>query len=330
MIKKLLIFIGLILLALGPMASSQEAGGSDVIEPVGSGYINWSNGWIYASGEVSRNPKMTPGQQRAGCVRGARSTAQRNLLEAVKGVTINSETVVKDFMTVSETITMSVKGMIQGAVMVGKVDYRPDGTCKIMMAMPIYPNLTNAILSDPVAKKKAEPPPQPVQQYNYTPDTPNPNPPPPPPVEPPPLPPPPPPPPVTHEPPPPPPPPSVTESFPPEKSKWDGLVIDGRERGLKPALLPVVYNEKGIIVYSEANVGSDETIKKAGIVGYARDLGAAKRHFRVADDPLVVVARSAKGSKMTDPVISNAASQYIQQTEPSSGYLRAGRVMVVF
>lgn len=90
-----------------------------------------------------------------------------------------------------------------------------------------------------------------------------------------------------------------------------------------------MYTESGTIVFSSSNV-SDETTKKSGIVGYARDLGAAKKHFRVAQDPLVVVVRSVKGSKQTDPVISNSAAQYIQQTEPSSGYLRNGRVMVVF
>lgn len=106
-------------------------------------------------------------------------------------------------------------------------------------------------------------------------------------------------------------------------------MIDGRQRGLKPALLPVVYNESGTVIYSQNNV-NDQTTIQAGIVGYARDIDAAKRHFRVAEDPLVVVVRSAKGSKMADPVISNQASQYIQQTEPNSGYLKNGRVMVVF
>ena len=98
---------------------------------------------------------------------------------------------------------------------------------------------------------------------------------------------------------------------------------------MKPALLPVVYNEGGSVVYSRNNV-NDETTVQAGITGYARDLDAAKRHFRVAQDPLVVVAKQAKGTKSTDPVISDAAGTYIQRTEPNSGYLRLGRVMIVF
>ena len=91
----------------------------------------------------------------------------------------------------------------------------------------------------------------------------------------------------------------------------------------------MVYNESGTVIYSRQNV-NDQTTIKSGIVGYARDMGAAKRHYRVSRDPLVLVAKRATGTKKTDPVISNAAGNYIKRTEPNSGYLRMGRVMLVF
>lgn len=325
--KLLILLLAFSLLVYTPYISGQAGEqGAEAIETSGPGMINWSNGWIYATGIAAPNPKFSLAQQRAGLVLGARKDAQRKLLETVKGVTITSETVVQDFITVSDIIKTSVRGMIVGAIMIGQPVFKPDGSCEVTMAMPIYPNLTQAIMADPQVRKKVEPPPAPRQTYNYTPNTPTPPPPPPPPVNPP-------PPPVNpppvNPPPPPPPPPSATESFPAGKSKWDGLVIDGRQSGLKPALLPVVYNEAGTVVYSQTHV-NDQTTIKAGIVGYARDLDAAKRHFRVAEEPLVIIARGARGTKKTDPVISNQAAQYIQQTEPSSGYLRNGRVMVVF
>ena len=308
--RKLFILIGLFLLSAIPLLSG--AGSSnDAVQYTEAGYINWSNGWIYATGTSVCNPQFPAGVQRAGMIVGARKDAQRKLLETVKGVTITSETIVQDFMTVSDTIKSSVSGMIQGAVMIGQPVMRPDCACEVTMAMPIYPNLTKALLqtaaTNPTVKQKIEPPPQrPAQTYTYTPSTPKPAPPPPPPPNPPPPPPPPPPttvkpqptppttppttPPITT---PPPLPPAPPENFPASKLKWDGLVIDARRVPLKPALLPVVYNEGGTIVYSRNNV-NDETTIQAGITGYARDLDAAKRHFRVAQDPLVVVAKQAK------------------------------------
>jgi len=337
--RKLLIILGTCLLAAGPMASGQGSSG-DAIQYSGAGFINWSNGWIYATGMSACNPKFPAGAQRAGLILGARKDAQRKLLEIVKGVTINSETVVEDYLSVSDVIRTEVHGMIRGAVMIGRPVMKPDCTAEVTMAMPIYPNLTRALLqaaeSDPQIRKKLEPPQKKEIKYNYSPQTSTPKPPKPPPGTPP-------PPPVKPEPkpkptpapepeptpqPPPPPKPPV-EEFPSNKLDWDGLVIDARKQKARPALLPVVYNQKGQIVYSRNNV-NDETTIKAGIAGYARDLGAAKRHYRVAEEPLVVVARGVKGEKKTDPVVSDAASEYIRRTESRSGYLRQGRVMVVF
>ncbi len=331
--KKLLALMGLCILLTVSMASGQQTG-SDAIDYSGAGFINWSNGWIYATGMSACNPRFPRGQQQAMLKLGARKDAQRRLLEVVKGVTITSETVVKDFITVSDTVRSEVKGMIMGAVMIGTYVMKSDCTCEVTMAMPVYPNLTRALVKEartnPTVKKKIDPPPQrPKQTYRYTSSTPTPPPPPPPPANPPPPPVKPTPRPTPPPPPPPPPPPASSENFPASKLKWDGLVIDARRARAKPALLPVVYNESGVVVYSRNNV-NDQTTVKSGIVGYARDLGAAKRHFRVARDPLVVVARKVRGTKKTDPVVSNAAGNYIKRTEPNSSYLRQGRVMVVF
>lgn len=337
--RKLLVILGICLLAGGPIASGQGSY-DDAIQHSSAGFINWSNGWIYATGMSACNPKFPAGAQRAGLILAARKDAQRKLLEIVKGVTINSETVVEDYLSVSDTIRTEVHGMIKGAVMIGRPVMNPDCTAEVTMAMPIYPNLTRALLqsakTDPQIKKKIEPPQKKEVKYNYSSKTATPEPPklppstpPPPPVKPGPKPQPQPEPAPEPSPQPPPPPELPREDFPRNKLDWDGLVIDARKENARPALLPVVYNQKGEIVYSKNNV-NDETTIKAGIVGYARDLGAAKRHYRVAEEPLVVLAREVKGKKKTDPVISDAASDYIRRTESRSGYLRMGRVMVVF
>ncbi|NWF56276.1 MAG: LPP20 family lipoprotein [Syntrophaceae bacterium] len=114
-----------------------------------------------------------------------------------------------------------------------------------------------------------------------------------------------------------------------KKLDYTGLIIDARKLGLRPALVPKVLNEKGELVYSSHSVGQQEIIRM-GLVGYAKDVNAAARNQRVTADPVVVSGLSATGEKKTDVVISNRDAQLILTTAPYTGYLKNGRVMVVY
>jgi hypothetical protein len=114
-----------------------------------------------------------------------------------------------------------------------------------------------------------------------------------------------------------------------KKLDYTGLIIDARKLGLRPALVPKILNEKGELVYSSQSVGQRDIIRM-GLVGYAKDVNAAARNQRVTADPVVVNGISATGEKKTDVVVSNRDAQLILTTAPYTGYLKNGRVMVVY
>jgi len=114
-----------------------------------------------------------------------------------------------------------------------------------------------------------------------------------------------------------------------KKLDYTGLIIDARKLGLRPALVPKVLNEKGELVYSTQSLGQQD-IARMGLVGYAKDVNAASRNQRVTADPVVVSGLGATGEKKTDVVISNRDAQMVLTTAPYTGYLKNGRVMVVY
>lgn len=310
-----------------------------VLEDVGPGLVDWSKGVVYAEGCGAPRPGHRGAQARIMAKRAARADSYRNLLETVKGVHVTSETTVENFMTISDVILSKVSGIVKGAQQIGKIKYLPDGTICITLAMRLHGDLTQTLIDEGDSLFQKEIKRVPKIKFNYSPKIKEPKrpPPPKPPRK---LP----PPPKKHKntppgqlrkPPPPikkPPkkiPPPFKENFNPGKKKWDGLIIDARNSGLKPALMPKIYNQSGAIIYSKNNISDPKTIK-SGIVGYAKELEAAKRHFRVAKNPLAIKALKAKGENQCDPVISDKAAKYIQTTEPYSSYLRQGRVMFLF
>jgi hypothetical protein len=114
-----------------------------------------------------------------------------------------------------------------------------------------------------------------------------------------------------------------------KKLEYTGLIIDARKLGLRPALIPKILNEKGELVYSTQSIEQQDLIRM-GLVGYAKDVNAASKNQRVTADPYVVPGLNATGEKKTDVVISNRDAQIILTTAPYTGYLKNGRVMVVY
>jgi len=121
----------------------------------------------------------------------------------------------------------------------------------------------------------------------------------------------------------------IEEKLDLKKLEYTGLIIDARKLGLRPALVPKILNQKGELVYSSQSVAQRELIKM-GLVGYAKDVDAASKNQRVTADPCVVPGLNATGEKKTDVVISNRDAQLVLTTAPYTGYLKNGRVMIVY
>jgi len=75
---------------------------------------------------------VNPAQARLMAERAAKLDAMRNLLEETKGVRINSKTMVRDFITQSDTIRARVDGYLQGAKVID-TKYQSDGSVEVVI-----------------------------------------------------------------------------------------------------------------------------------------------------------------------------------------------------
>ena len=119
----------------------------DVVDPVGStGKVDWTTGVITAVG-IGAPPAQpaNPAQARAMAERSAQVVAYRNLLEAVKGVRVDSTTTVENFIVTSDVINTQVNGIIQGATIMDK-KYMSDGSVEVTVGMKLTGALADALL----------------------------------------------------------------------------------------------------------------------------------------------------------------------------------------
>jgi hypothetical protein len=144
------IVVGMLFLWVGTGLSQQQGDGkvsmtdwtkiidSKVAEQVGDkGLVNYEEGYIEAVG-TGAPPEKYYGKPNARpmALRAAQVDAYRNLLEVTKGVQINSQTTVKDFVTESDVINAEVSGLVKGAKVMNK-EYLSDGTVEVTVRMPL-------------------------------------------------------------------------------------------------------------------------------------------------------------------------------------------------
>ncbi len=137
------------LVALGAGSAPAQLMGTikDVIEPTGSsGKVDWTTGVITAVG-IGAPPAQpaNAAQARAMAERSAQVVAYRNLLEAVKGVRVDSTTTVENFVVTSDVIKTEVSGIIQGATIMDK-KYMSDGSVEVTVGMKLSGALADALL----------------------------------------------------------------------------------------------------------------------------------------------------------------------------------------
>jgi hypothetical protein len=89
-------------------------------EPGEKGKVDWVDGVVLGYGYGTAKPGLTQAQARIGSLRAATVDAQRNLLETIKGVRIDSRTLVQDFVVQKDLISAKVSGLLKGASVVEK------------------------------------------------------------------------------------------------------------------------------------------------------------------------------------------------------------------
>jgi len=321
-----------------------RAGTGDAIETAGSGFINWTTGEIFATGIGA--PPAQPGnaaQARAMAERAAYIVALRNLLETVKGVRVDSESVVENYVVTNDVIRTRVEGIIKGARIVN-TKYMSDGSVEVQVGMLLKGALLDALvpehfgkpvvpktmpkrqpsslqpaLPEPARLAPAEPSPI-VREPGKKPEPINPSMPP-----------------VVSEPekrpePPLPKPAPIPDSGPTTVFKGGvatGLVIDGKGLDLRPALMPKIIDPNGHEIYV-GQVATRTNAVEQGVAGYAKDVNAAANNFRVTDNPAIIKGIRAFGKARTDIIVGEADAQTLRQLSSKGEFLQYCRVIIVY
>jgi hypothetical protein len=105
----------------------------------GKGSIDWEGGYIIGTGMGTATPSGNKGKDRLKARRVAEVTAQRALLETIKGVKIDSVTTVENSMLIEDVIRTRVDGIVKGAQTIDErvtwEDNAPVVTVKMQICM---------------------------------------------------------------------------------------------------------------------------------------------------------------------------------------------------
>jgi hypothetical protein len=112
----------------------------DVIQDKGACQINWTKSFVICKGESDE------GERKYNAIRAAEVIAQRNMLEFIKGVRIDSDTTIKDGMVQSDVIKTTVEGVIRGARIISRV-YDKKKYAVVKIKISLYKDLIKALLN---------------------------------------------------------------------------------------------------------------------------------------------------------------------------------------
>ena len=119
-----------------PPALAQTVKPGPLVEPISSGSVNWTSGWVKATG-LGVPPPSAGAAGKAMAQRAAFSVAVRNLLEVVKGVRIDSATLVENYLVQDDVIKSQVTGFVKGA-QIEKTNASPDGSVEVLVKAPLW------------------------------------------------------------------------------------------------------------------------------------------------------------------------------------------------
>jgi len=291
-------------------------------EPVGDfGAIDWVSYKLIASG-IGVAPSNAPNHMQAKALaqRAAVVVAQRNLMEVIKGVHIDSTTVVEDFMVVNDTVASKVKGILTHAGVEG-LRVLDDNAIEVTMSIPLQGELAETLLqmapvsvsqpSGSMSKSGLEKEPQPMEQpgtaieaqrfdmpgnsTTLSPST------------------------------------VAPATSTPANSvlvPYTGLLIDARGTGFQPSLKPNVYCRQKLL-YPGAYVGQTEAIEH-GYVRYFRNMSEARVSERISPNPCTVKAQGTSDAKRSLVINSEAFDLLQTIVNTPDNFMSGRRVVIVY
>lgn len=223
------------------------------------GSVNWDKGAesdVTAIG-IGLPPDNAGARGNVLARRAAIVDAQRNLLEMVQGVQIDSETVLENLSVTSDIVRSKVSGLVQGARIIDE-GLKEDGSYFVKMRVPMY-GAQNSIASVALPEIRDNVAPEPLPQVKDTT--------------------------LTKK--------EVKEL---QGSGYTGIVVNAASMGLQPTFSPVIYDVNGRVVYGIRNLDYDYAISQ-GMVAYANALENAMQGNRAGNNPLVVNAVDVRGGR---------------------------------
>ena len=288
-----LLFVSFILLS-SVQGQGWGWGSNDAVQQVDNGAMNYSNGFVVATGIGAISPlAQNPGMARATAVRAAKVDAMRNLLEAVMAITVSSETTVRGAAIENDVVKTSVEGMVRGARMRdidgdgrgsnSDIRYLSDTSIEIEMEVHMS-GISEVILPSagfaPAPVAGGAPAPAPAAPAAPRPGT-------------------------------------VT-----------GLIVDARGLGLRPAMSPKIVDQNGGVVYGPGNFTREFAVK-FGVAGYSKNLEQAQQDPRVVGNPLVVKGVGVQGANKADLVLATGDVSRVKGADSSGKFLSNCKVMIL-
>jgi hypothetical protein len=138
--------VAVVLLCVNAASAQLSGRVGDVIESMPQGSVDWTKGIVTATG-LGAPPEnaVNRAQARAMAERAASIVATRNLLEVVKGIRVDSATLVENMITTSDVIKTQVSGTLQGAQIMKK-QVNPDGSVEVMVGVRLTGDLLNTLI----------------------------------------------------------------------------------------------------------------------------------------------------------------------------------------
>lgn len=271
------------------------------------GLMDWQDGSItvVGMGAPPANARNAA-QARMMARRAAVVDGYRQLAEVVKGVNVDSESTVENFMVTSDVTRTKVNALVQGAQVISE---RPtqDGGYEVTMKISMF-GVSNSLADAVMPRNEVQEVfPEPVQtvapsmpaydagaSISVRIDV------------------------------------TATAPAPPAPNSnaiggYTGLIVDCRGLGLSPVMSPVIKNADGESIYGHKNLDPDYVIAK-GMASYTTDINSGT--VRAGNNPLVVKAVSLQ-SHNSYPVLSVADANRVLIENKAAGFLEKTNVVFI-
>jgi hypothetical protein len=114
-----------------------------------------------------------------------------------------------------------------------------------------------------------------------------------------------------------------------EQDAYTGLIVDARGTGAKPSMVPVLLDEKGLVIFGPAYVSREFAVQH-GICQYIRLVGDQWPKWpRVAPKPLLVKGLRTDRPGSCNIVISNSDVSTLRGASSHVAFLKQCRVVIV-